>query len=559
MRWPDEYPNNAIALLGSIPLLIVLVLFTWQHRKSPVGVPILGLLFARSFWVVFRLLEIFSVSPDAKLFWFRLTQAILPIVAALGIVILIQFIRPKNLFERKFIFIIIIPTLLMTLTIITNPMHGWNWQMLWIDEIVHGQRTAVTWIYVLYFFLLFFFAAFLQIRFAIRWPIFRWPVSILLFSVIASYSGDIITNAFMLSRKTLDPTIIIFIINITIFVLVGVGQRRMLDVLPIAREIAIDRMTDGIAVLNDQGKLVFQNPAARSLLLHPWAVIGTGQTASLPALAESAAAHPVEIQAEIAGEQKLFTVQSTHLEDPRGMSQGNLLIFHDDTLRLKNRQILIHQQRTMAVLEERERIAAELHDDLGQVLGFVKMQAQAARYNAARGDLSNLDQSLAQLINVTQNAHIDVREFILGAKTSALLEQGLSCALEEYFEQFNQNFNMSVHLQILPGWDDDRIEPAATIQLMRIVQEAVTNARKHANVKTAFVTLDANENHAEVTIQDDGQGYEPAEQDGEQGISFGIGFMRRRAEGIGASLIVQSSPGFGTKVIVRFPKGRNLQ
>ncbi len=101
----------------------------------------------------------------------------------------------------------------------------------------------------------------------------------------------------------------------------------------------------------------------------------------------------------------------------------------------------------------------------------------------------------------------------------------------------------------LEGWCPP---PEAEIQLYRIVQEALTNARKHAAACCIRVMLACADGHARITVQDDGRGFEPDELPGSAG-GFGLRFMRERAEQVGGRVEILSQPGAGTQVVVKVP------
>jgi signal transduction histidine kinase len=213
----------------------------------------------------------------------------------------------------------------------------------------------------------------------------------------------------------------------------------------------------------------------------------------------------------------------------------------------------VQRQRANAAVEERERIAAELHDELGQVLGYVKLQTQVARDLLARDEADNAEKALAQLASVAQLAHTDIREFILGARMATALEHGFMPALQGYLEQLQENFSLQIRLQVSPIWDDGRLELGVAFQLLRIVQEALTNARKHAQAQLLCVCLDHRDGNVAIMIQDDGQGFDLERLYESEGLSFGLWFMRWRAESIGGRLEVQSNPAQGTCVTVLVP------
>ncbi len=216
-------------------------------------------------------------------------------------------------------------------------------------------------------------------------------------------------------------------------------------------------------------------------------------------------------------------------------------------------QDLLRQQRALAVMEERERLARELHDSLGQILGYVNTQAQAARELLSQKQHSAADSHLRRLIEVVQRAHTDVREYILSLQAGSSMEQGLLPAVAEYLESFSRNTGIGTELLVSNNFAEAIVSPTIEVQLLRIVQEALTNVRKHARAHHVRVSFGLEHDQGRLVIEDDGIGFEPAEISPDNGMHFGLKIMRERAEQFGGEIQIQSEPGQGAKLIVRIP------
>jgi signal transduction histidine kinase len=246
-------------------------------------------------------------------------------------------------------------------------------------------------------------------------------------------------------------------------------------------------------------------------------------------------------------------------ERTASLARANLLLEREMTERKQAEQELIQQHRATAMLEERERLARELHDSLSQVLGFVNLQAQAARELFSGGHADQGDETIARLVRVVQDAQVDVWEYILGVKTAVALEHGFIPTLRQYLEQFERDHAIHIDLTLPGELTDEAFEYPVQIQLLRIIQEALNNIRKHAGVRAARVRFEVQPDLLQVSIEDDGIGFSlPAEgADSSSGIltgqHFGLRVMRERAAEVGGRLQVRSAPGQGTHIIVRLP------
>jgi signal transduction histidine kinase/DNA-binding NarL/FixJ family response regulator len=214
---------------------------------------------------------------------------------------------------------------------------------------------------------------------------------------------------------------------------------------------------------------------------------------------------------------------------------------------------MLTQQRTLASLEERERLGRQLHDGLGQVMGYINVQTQAAQSLLADGKLEAANQSLERVVQLAQEAHSDIRNFILGLRNTPQPEAGtLFAMLERYAQQFKEDTGIAVDLSF-PAGDLPRLSPGVEEQVLHIIQEALVNIRKHANATRAEVWFGYDERAMQVVVSDNGGGFDVGKvlQDG--AAHFGLGMMRERAEATGGRLEVRSAPGRGTKIVAYIP------
>ena len=210
------------------------------------------------------------------------------------------------------------------------------------------------------------------------------------------------------------------------------------------------------------------------------------------------------------------------------------------------------QVRSIAVLEERDRLGRELHDGLAQALGYLHLKSKAVERLLASGQMAQAQTELHEMQEVAREAYEDVRESILGLRTTISPGVGLIPTLTEYLHKFSQQSGISARLVI---GDDVKIEfaPVVEIHLLRIIQEALTNVRKHSQASRAWVRFEADGKRAVITVEDDGRGFDPSciGQAGQQ--HFGLQTMRERAESVGGVFHISTQSGQGTRVIVQLP------
>lgn len=212
-------------------------------------------------------------------------------------------------------------------------------------------------------------------------------------------------------------------------------------------------------------------------------------------------------------------------------------------------------EQQMTILTERDRIARELHDSLAQVLGQIHLQLRALE---ARTDGVALSGDLGELADVADEAYRDVRETILGLRETIPADGGLEAALRAYLAKFSRQTGIDASLEC----DDVTrrvLSPRAEVQLLRVVQEALTNVRKHAGASRVTVGLRDGDGSPVLTVADDGAGFDPASVGPSFSGGFGLRSMRERVEGVGGTLEIQTRPGDGTRIVARLrPEGPHV-
>lgn len=210
--------------------------------------------------------------------------------------------------------------------------------------------------------------------------------------------------------------------------------------------------------------------------------------------------------------------------------------------------------KALAIAEERERIAREMHDSLAQVLTYVGTKGHAAWALLERGQPEKAAAQIGQLTEAARESYADVREHILGLRTSLGADRGLLGTLREYVARWGERTDVSSELSVdLPREHPIHLPATGELQLVRIVQEALSNARKHARATRVRVLLREVGGSLEVVVEDDGVGFDPAAPDRGEFPRFGLATMRERAEDVGGTLQVDSRPGCGTRVVARLP------
>ncbi len=213
---------------------------------------------------------------------------------------------------------------------------------------------------------------------------------------------------------------------------------------------------------------------------------------------------------------------------------------------------LYQQLRYLATLEERDRLGREMHDHLAQILGYLNVRATMTDDLLSNGRTPEAKESLAELKRVAKIAYTDVREQIFNLRTSVSPRIGLLPTLQEYLAEYHTHYGLETRL-VYEHESLTEFPSEVASQLLRIIQEALTNVRKHAGASQACIRFAHERGIVCIHVEDDGHGF-PTDQPGDaKQQSYGLQIMRERAESVGGSLNLDSKPGKGTRVTVCIP------
>ena len=215
--------------------------------------------------------------------------------------------------------------------------------------------------------------------------------------------------------------------------------------------------------------------------------------------------------------------------------------------------LLSRQMQDAATLEERERIAREMHDGLAQVLGYINTQILVVRKLVLDDSTKGAVEKLGEMQQSVQELYAEVREGILGLRSSRGERGGLVEGLEEYLDRYRSMAGFDVDLSVQAPADQLRLPSASETQLVRIIQEALSNIRKHANASKAVISINRTPDGLKVEVSDNGSGFDPGARSSTGWPRFGLQTMRERAEAVGGHLTIESAAGKGTKVVVKLP------
>ena len=204
--------------------------------------------------------------------------------------------------------------------------------------------------------------------------------------------------------------------------------------------------------------------------------------------------------------------------------------------------------REAAVAGERSLLARELHDSIAQSLSFLKIQATLLREARRSGDAAGVERTLDELDAGIRESLADVRELLVHFRTRTNHED-LAPALRTTLTKFEHQTGLATQLSI--QGDGLPLPADVQVQVLHVVQEALSNVRKHANARRVWVEVQQTPQWR-VEVRDDGRGFAPGTPPRDE-THVGLRIMRERASRIGATVDIASAPSGGTRVVLTLP------
>jgi PAS domain S-box-containing protein len=559
MSLPYAYTPQIWPSVITTLMLIALAVYSWHRRSVPGALPFCIALIFGTLWMIGISMEVAAVDASTQIFWIKFqTVWLLPSVTGITC-FLLEFAWPGRWLTRRNLVLLFIPSLLALGMIFTNDLHHLVWQGFADVREVIPLIGSGYWFILAYAYALTLVNLVVLVWLFIRSPQHRWPVVFILTGQVGLRVVYTLEAAQVI-RTDLPIEAVTFWFQILMYMIALYGFR-ILDPIPLANQTVISQMREGMLVVDREGRVAGMNPAAGKILgASDRQVRGRPVRELLPSCTNLQAGSLGEIEISLGegSEIRDYLLASSLLKDWRGQEAGHLLLLRDVTEQKQAQAQLVEQQQALAMLHEREHLARELHDNLGQVFAFVNTQGQTILRLLSRGDIATADAYTRRLVEVAREADVDIRESILGLRV-ALSGQEFFPLLNQYLARYEKNYAIHTELERPESMQDGLFDPLIEVQLLRILQEALTNVRKHAGANSVRIAF-AFENHCiAVTVQDDGLGFDHSTQSGELGEHVGLRVMRERAEEVGGSLWIGSSPGAGTRVVVRLPVKSNSE
>lgn len=254
----------------------------------------------------------------------------------------------------------------------------------------------------------------------------------------------------------------------------------------------------------------------------------------------------------LVGKEDIQSYGSHHLEFLRRLANQVAIAVENYHLIMERQQRISEHTQERAVLGERFRLAREIHDGLSQGLGYLKLRTRYIKKSIIENNHQVAINELDEFHGIIEELYQDTRDSITNLKASLNEGENILLFLARYLRGYERRSNITTELIVQEG-NDLKLPTWIELHLVRIIQEALNNVRKHAQATVAKVKFNEEDDHWQLTISDNGRGFSKEEGLNRES-SFGLTSMKERADEIGAVLDFYSTSEEGTRVIVHLPK-----
>ena len=391
-----------------------------------------------------------------------------------------------------------------------------------------------------------------------RSPPHRWPAALCLCGHVVTRVGFLLDTAGANPVAPMDATILGSIFTAATYA-VALFHFRMFELVPVARWTLIEQMREGVLVLDSAQRVVDLNPAAERILgITGEQARGRAARDLLPLLPDPG--QPPEAGSRAARDQprpgggraRQYAPQLSALQHRGGFRLGYLIVLHDVT---DQREAAGAHRRAPAGpghapgagprgpgAARQPGPGAGLREDAGPGRpGAARPATSGGRPTPTSPSSSPSPRTPTPTCASTSSAP---------ARTAG---PGFLPSLQDYLRRFRANYGIAATLEASPELAGRAFEPMVGAQLLRIIQEALTNVRKHARARAVRIGLSVSDGQAEAVVQDDGEGFDPARLEARRRAPSGCASCASGPHEVGGTVEVYSAPGEGTRVVITVP------
>lgn len=246
----------------------------------------------------------------------------------------------------------------------------------------------------------------------------------------------------------------------------------------------------------------------------------------------------------------IYTSIKTPLFDEAGQPRGIVSVSTDITERKRAEE----DQQLLAQMRERNRLAQELHDNVAQALGYLNLKMGQTHDFLTTSRLNEVGANLRELRQIVNETYADIRAEIFNLRAAPAQNVRFLETLRQYLDKYQRFYRLDIDLVFEADETYFDFPSEVSIALIRTIQEALMNVRKHARVDRALIRLGQRADGWQINIEDGGRGFVLNGLGSKDSTSYGLKIMQERIEGVGGHLEIVSAPGQGTRINLFYPR-----
>ena len=557
-----QYTPYIWPLMASSAVTLALGVYAFARQQhSKCAASFITSMLLVTVWSGGNLLEMSGMDLPTKLFWANVQYFAYCFSPLALLALCMRFTGyDKWLHKKTFWWLLVLPVIIIAL-VWTDVYHGlmrydFRLEISGAFPVIAKQYGPAFYIHAAYQHIINIAALTMLVRAVIyRKTVYRKQAMLLLIGTSLIVVPNILYIAGLSPAKGIDLTPVFFG-PAGVMMAVAIFRYKMFDLVPLARATVIESMDAGVLVMDLQDRILDINPALEKITGIS-AKVANGRNAAdvfccTPEFSTACLNRNIthtEFQSAEPSGTRMYEAIFSPLTGSKGALLGRLAMVYEVTEKKKAQQRHLAQQLRLTASREKEQMARDLHDNLGQILGFINLQAQGIQRELADSGVDMINERLCRLVDVTQTAHEQLRSYIKNARSVSASDDSLIASLRTDILEFEKRSGISTELKIDFDWAE--ISTYTQIQLLSIAKEALNNVQKHAGASQVWLAAKCEEGKLLLSVEDNGEGFDyarPLSSD-----AFGLKIMQERAAEIGAVLRVDSAPKQGCRVWLTIP------
>lgn len=515
-------------------------------------------------WSAGNALELQSIQLSTKLFWANLQYIAFCFSPVSLLRLCMEYTGHDRLIEnRRFWVLLIIPTITVLL-VFTDSWHGlirydFKLNTSGLFSVIDKEYGPLFYVHSVYSHFLNITAMFVLIRGVfIKNTVYRKQAASLLIGISLIVVSNILYILKIGLMDGFDMTPILFG-PAGIILAFGIFHYKLFDLVPIARATVIENMNLGYMLLDLQDRVVDSNKIFQKFIAKGPKVMHNKSAFEVckdfPKLIELSSQKANFRDEMIVGNAFYYEITKSLVYKDNNELIGSMILLKDITsLKLAEIEFL-KQQSELIIMKEQIKHASDIHDNFGQILGFINFQTYGILKALEKANVTIGVNELTKLVEITQHAHDDMRAYIRNVHELCINKKSMDALLDHIIDQFEMHSDIEVVCNCIAL---ESVDMAVKTQndLLNIIRESFNNIIKHANASRVEIVIDRRVEGLIVSIIDDGKGFDVDKNLKIENCKYGLANMKRRVYEMKGTLEIDSKVGVGTRIDITIPVER---